>query len=109
MASPTRGKTRFRIGFSLLLIVQMLLWSTAWNAPASHESHFEQLGDRSPPFLPGTGDKPSGDTPLASGENHPCIVLAFALVVAAGPRPGATQRIRTASYPVLPQAPPALT
>lgn len=109
MASSTRGKALFQLGFCLLLVMDMLVWSTTWNAPASNEGQFEQLGDRSPPFLVGTGDSQSGDIPFASGETWPFLILSLSPAVVGSTGPAVAHRIRVASYPVLPQAPPILT
>ncbi|QIB64364.1 hypothetical protein [Kineobactrum salinum] len=109
MTSSTRGKTLFQLGLCLLLVTGMAVWSTTWSAPAAEEGLFEQLGDRSPLFLLGIGDSPSGDTPYVRGETHPFTFRASSALVAGATGSAVTHPIRIASYPVLPQAPPALT
>ncbi|MDO8863558.1 hypothetical protein Q6D67_17805 [Haliea sp. E1-2-M8] len=109
MTSSIRGKTLFQLGFCVLLVTGMLVWSTTWSAPAAEKGLLEQLGDCSPPFLVGTDDSPSKDAPSVGGENYPFTVRASSVLVVEGTRPAVAHRIRIAKYPVLPQAPPALT
>lgn len=109
MTSSTHGKSLVRLGLCLLLASNMLLWSTAWSATASPERQFEQLGDRSPPFLVRTDENSTGDIPLAICDTHPIIVPALRALVTGCTDTGVTHRIRIASFPVMPQAPPATT
>lgn len=109
MSSTTRYKGLLQLGLCLLLMTGFTLWSASWSAPAFHEGQVDQLGDSSPSFLVDSGDNPSGDDPYSvtpqSSSDAP--VDATSLLVGMGV--GVVRRIRIVSYPVLPQAPPALT
>lgn len=109
MTSAIHGKKLLQLGFCLLLASHMLLWSTTWSAPVPQESQFEQWGDRSPPFLMRTGDSSPGDIPLAYGEAQGVIAPTLSALATEGVYPTPARRIRITSFPVLPQAPPALT
>lgn len=102
-------RTLSQLGLCLLLMGNLLVWSASWNAPAFHGGEFKQLGDWSPPFLVGAGEGSSGDNSCASSISSApgsgfLIAPTLAVVDLA-----AAARIRISSYPVLPQAPPAIT
>ncbi len=108
--TPSRSGTSLtRLGLCLLLIGNLLVWSASWNGPVFHGGQFEQLGDGSPPFLPGNGEGFSGDdTGSIPDAGWPAIgwlsvPVPVALAIAA------PARIRISHYPVLPQAPPLNT
>ncbi|MEQ9462835.1 MAG: hypothetical protein RJQ10_04185 [Haliea sp.] len=109
MTPSISGRSLTQLTLCLLLIGNLLVWSASWNAPAFHGGQFEQLGDGSPPFLPGTGEGFAGDDAAAMpGHGWPAVgwlstpvMFALAMTVSA--------RIRISHYPVLPQAPPLNT
>lgn len=111
MTPSIPGQTLSKAGLCLLLITNLLVWSASWNTSSLHGGQFEQLGDRSPPFLVGTGDNSSGDDTCTCTGTDSTIpstrLVASAIAAACGVAVAA--RVRISSYPVLPQAPPALT
>lgn len=102
-------RTLSQLGLCLLLMGNLLVWSASWNAPAFQGGEFKQLGDSSPPFLVGTGDGSFGDDACASSVGSvpgAGFVTAPTLAVV---DLAAAARVRINSYPVQPQAPPAIT
>lgn len=108
MTSSNRSKTLYQLGLSLLLVTNLLLWSSSWNSPAFHEGQFEQPGDSSPPFLVGSGDG-SDDEGCSGNKAGHVVIHLLSPCTAAASRVAVARRIRIASYPVAPQAPPALS
>lgn len=109
MTSILRHKALLQLGFCLLLITGFTLWSVSWHSPAFQEGEFKQLGDSSPSFLISVGDSSSSDEPFSAA---PVPAPLRQAIVAAEVPVGLVDvvtRIRIASYPVLPQAPPLLT
>jgi hypothetical protein len=107
MTSSQRSKTLYQLGLSLLLVTNLLLWSSSWNSPAFHDGQYEQPGDSSPPFLVGSADGSDDEGCAANNASHSAVHLRSSHTVAAS-RVAVARRIRIASYPVSPQAPPAL-
>ncbi|QIB64640.1 hypothetical protein [Kineobactrum salinum] len=107
MTSSHHGKTLYQLGLSLLLVTNLLLWSSSWNSPAFHAGQFEQPGDSSPPFLVGAGDG-SDDEACGDASANRAVLPSPDLRCAAGSRIAVARRIRIASYPASPRAPPAL-
>lgn len=109
MSSTTRFKGLLQLGLCLLLITGFTLCSASWSTPAFHEGQFELLGDSSPPFLVDSGDNSSGDDPYSATPRTSSDAPVDATSLQVGMGVGVVRRIRIVSYPVLPQAPPALT
>lgn len=106
MTPPISGRSITQLALCLLLMGNLLVWSTSWNAPAFHGGQFEQLGDGSPPFLPGNGEgfssADSGAIPVQGWPAVGWLTTPVTVVLAIA----APARIRISHYPVLPQAPP---
>ncbi len=109
MTPSIPGQTLSKAGLCLLLITNLLVWSASWNTSSLHGGQFEQLGDRSPPFLVGTGDNSSGDDTCTGTDSTIPSTRLVASAIAAACGVAVAARVRISSYPVLPQAPPALT